>query len=665
MADLGFITLLLAMVLSVYSLVGSVLGQWRRIPELVLSARYAAYLTFLMLVVATATLVAAFVTNDFSVRYVAEHSNRAMAPWLTWVAFYAGNEGSLLFLATAFSGLTALAVIRAPSRFQAALPYTTAVLMGVVLFFTAVMATLASPFEKLPITPLDGQGINPLLTHPGMFFHPPMLMTGLVGVAIPFAFAMGHLLAGQTGDEWVEAARSWGLIVWAILTVGLLLGAWWAYTILGWGGYWAWDPVENAGLLPWLPLTAFIHSIMVQRRRGMFRMWNVALIITAWGLAMYGMFMNRGGSIPSVHSFAQSTLGWVFLAFLGANLLGALGLFFWRYSRLRSASSLESGLSREAAFLANNTLFLLIALVVLWGVVYPLLSETIRGVTVTVGQPFYDTMAGPLFLALVFLMGVAPLLPWRRASGRSLRRALLAPGLVALGVAVLTVSLGVRSPLPVLSFSLCSFVAAGILREWAQGARSRHSHGENILASFPRLIASNRPRYGGYIAHLAIVLLAFSATGSSFYSVQEDISLTTGERATVGDYTVEYVSYRTEVKADRVEQRATVNVYRDDKFVETLNPGYVFYPAHSMAATRAGIRTTPVEDLYIIASEFSGEGSALFRVYVNPLIVWMWVAGPLMVLGTVVALWPERRRAASSVGLPLPARSQGLGSSGR
>jgi cytochrome c-type biogenesis protein CcmF len=641
--------LLLALALAGYAAAGSVIGARLGIPQLVVSARRAVFVIPVVLGVATGALVAAFVTRDYSLRYVAENSNRAMDPWLTWVAFYAGNAGSLLFLATAFSALTAVAVGRAPRGVQGSLPYATAVLMTVVLFFVSIMLGMANPFAVLADVPADGRGINPLLNHPGMFVHPPMQMMGLIGVAIPFAFAMGHLLAGEQGDEWIEAARTWGLIVWAILTTGLLLGAWWAYTILGWGGYWAWDPVENAALLPWLPLTAFIHSILVQRRRGMFRMWNVALVIVAWSLAMYGMFMNRGGPVPSVHSFGQSTMGWVFLAFLAGNLLAALGLFFWRYSRLRSATNLESALSREGAFLANNLLFLSIALAVLWGLVYPLLSQAFQGVIVTVARPFYDTVAGPLFLALVALMGVGPLLPWRRASGRAVMRALAVPLAAALGTAALATTLGVHQPLPLLSFALGALAAAGILREWARGTRVRHARGEGYATAFLRLIASNRPRYGGYIAHLAIVVLGFSVTGSSFYSVTRDVSLARGERATVGRYTIEYVSTRVESKADRLERRATVQVYRGDRPVQALTAGYNFYPAFSMAAARAGIRSTPVEDLYVIANEFSEDGErALFRVYVNPLVIWMWLAGPLFILGTVVALWPRRQPAVPS-----------------
>lgn len=643
MAELGNIALLLAIPVSLYAIIGSLLGSRIGASEMVLSARYAALSLPLVLGVATGCLVLAFVMRDFEIKYVAEHSSLAMKPWLTWVAFYAGNEGSLLFIANIYSLLACLALLRVPEESHFSLPYTTSVMMIVVLFFTIVMVTLANPFELLEFRPEDGRGINPLLTHPGMIIHPPMLMTGLIGVAIPFSFAMGHLLSGQSGDQWVDSARTWGLIVWVILSIGLLLGAWWAYTILGWGGYWAWDPVENAGLLPWLPLTAFIHSIMVQRRRGMFRMWNIVLIILAWGGAMYGMFMNRGGPVPSVHSFGQSSLGWVFLAFLGGMLMFALILFFIRYPRLRSRGFLESVISRETAFLFNNVLFLFIAMVVLWGMVYPLISQAIIGITVTVGRPFYDVTAGPLFLSLVFLMGVGPLLPWRKTSKVAFRRTLSIPLICSLAVAIFAVLLGVRSLLPLLSFTVCALAAASVLSEWVKGTLAHRRRQENFVVGFVRLILSNRPRYGGYIAHLGVVLIAFAVIGSSFYGFQKDIVLFPGERTSMSPYVVEYVSSDSRVFSDRVEHRARLRVFKGGKQITTLSPGYAFYPDFSMAATRAGIYSTFVQDLYIIANEFSEDGSAVFRIYLNPLIIWMWIAGPLFILGTLVALWPDKR----------------------
>ena len=645
MADLGYITLLLALVLASYSVMGSLVGASRGAPQLVRSALNATYLAPIALGLSTAGLVGAFVSKDFQVQYVAEHSNRAMDPQYIWVAFYAGNEGSILFIAFALAVLAAVAVFFSPKALQPSLPYVNAVLMLVLVFFVAVMVFLANPFARLDFPPLDGRGINPLLTHPGMFIHPPMLMTGLISFTVPFAIAMGAMLSGRTGDEWVDAGRAWGILSWALLGIGLLLGAWWAYTILGWGGYWAWDPVENAGFMPWIVATAFIHSIMVQKRRGMFRMWNLALLIIAFGFAQFGMFINRGGPVPSVHSFGASTLGWIFLMFMGVTMLISFAIFFWRYNSLKSAQTLESALSREGAFLVNNLLFLGVAFVTLWGVVYPLISELFQGETITVGQPFYNQVNGPIFLALIFLMGVAPFLPWRRASWRTVRQALLAPVAVAVLVVALLLALGVRNPFAVTAFGLCSFVTAGIVREWARGAISRHGRGESYPIAFARLIAGNRPRYGGYVVHLAVVLLALGVAGSSFYGIQRDVALSPGETAEIGEYSIKYIGSSAVDRADRVEARTEVHVFRGDSFLGAFYPKRDFYPSFNMASTQAAIRSTPVEDLYIIPGEILDDGRALFRIFVNPLVMWMWVAGPLLILGVLVALWPQREPA--------------------
>ena len=645
MADLGYITLLLALALASYSVMGSLVGASRGAPQLVRSALNATYLAPIALGLSTAGLVGAFVSKDFQVQYVAEHSNRAMDPQYIWVAFYAGNEGSILFIAFALAVLAAVAVFFSPKALQPSLPYVNAVLMLVLVFFVAVMVFLANPFARLDFPPLDGRGINPLLTHPGMFIHPPMLMTGLISFTVPFAIAMGAMLSGKTGDEWVDAGRAWGILSWALLGIGLLLGAWWAYTILGWGGYWAWDPVENAGFMPWIVATAFIHSIMVQKRRGMFRMWNLALLIIAFGFAQFGMFINRGGPVPSVHSFGASTLGWIFLMFMGVTMLISFAIFFWRYNSLKSAQTLESALSREGAFLVNNLLFLGVAFVTLWGVVYPLISELFQGETITVGQPFYNQVNGPIFLALIFLMGVAPFLPWRRASWRTVRQALLAPVAVAVLVVALLLALGVRNPFAVTAFGLCSFVTAGIVREWARGAISRHGRGENYPIAFARLIAGNRPRYGGYVVHLAVVLLALGVAGSSFYGIQRDVALSPGETAEIGEYSIKYIGSSAVDRVDRVEARTEVHVFRGDSFLGAFYPKRDFYPSFNMASTQAAIRSTPVEDLYIIPGEILDDGRALFRIFVNPLVMWMWVAGPLLILGVLVALWPQREPA--------------------
>ena len=651
MADLGAISLWIALALAAYSTVGSVAGKLRLSPALVESAQSAMYAAGLALMVATLSLVVSFISRDFEIAYVAAHSDLAMANKFTWVAFYAGNEGSLLYIATILSIMSAVAVWRAPEKFKDALPYTTAILMLTLTFFVAVMAVMANPFDKLPFVPLDGDGINPLLTHFGMFFHPPALMAGLIGITVPFAFAIGSLLAGKTGDEWVDAGRVWGMVSWVLLAGGLLLGSWWAYTILGWGGFWFWDPVENAAFMPWLGITAFIHSIMVQKRRGMFRMWNIVLINVAFGLALYGMFMNRGGSVPSVHSFGASQLGWIFLLFLAVGVIVPFAIFIWRYPLLKSAQNLDSMLSREAAFLVNNMLLLAIAFVTLWGTVYPLLSRLTNDEEITVARPFYDQVNGPLMLGLVFLMGVGPLIPWRKAGMASLRRSLLPPvvgGLLTVGILA---ALGLHKDYALIAFGLATFVTTGILMEWFRGTRSRHRNsGENYVTAFFRLIAANRPRYGGYIVHLSVVMVTLGIVGTSFFGVQRDVVLSIGESTTINDYELVYLGTVEVQKSNRTEFTSTVQVFRDGELLDTLRTKRAFYPSFNMAATAAAIRSTPVEDLYVVPSENLPDGSVGFRVLVNPLIWWMWVAGPVMVLGTVIALWPQKIRA------PAPAR---------
>ncbi|MFQ6028264.1 MAG: heme lyase CcmF/NrfE family subunit [Dehalococcoidia bacterium] len=661
MADLGAISLWIALALSSYSTIGSVLGKVRGVPALVDSSRRAIYLSVLALLIATLSLVGAFISRDFEVAYVAAHSNLAMPDVFTWVAFYAGNEGSLLFIAFVLSVMSALAVWLAPARVRDTLPYTAATLMLILTFFLAVMGFMANPFDKLPFIPPDGEGINPLLTHFGMFFHPPALMAGLIGMSVPFAFALGSLVGGKTRDEWVDPGRVWGIITWALLASGLLLGSWWAYTILGWGGFWFWDPVENAAFMPWLGLTAFIHSIMVQKRRGMFRMWNIVLINMSFGLALYGMFMNRGGPVPSVHSFGASTLGWVFLLFLAVGVLVPFAIFFWRYNLLKSAQNLDSMLSREAAFLINNLLLLGIAFVTLWGTVFPLISRLGNGEEITIARPFYDQVNGPLLLALIFLMGVGPLLPWRRANLSSLRRALLTPLAVALGTVAVLAVLGVRQPYALLGFGLSALVATGILLEWWRGTKSRRrSSGDSYPLAFLRLIAANRPRYGGYIVHLSVVMVALGVLGGSFFETQRDVVLAPGESFNIANYQLKYLGTTEEPKSDRTEFISTVEVYRDGQYLDTMQARRSFYPSFNMASTLAAIRSTPVEDFYVVPSENLGNGAVGFRILVNPLVWWMWVAGPVLVLGTVVSLWPQRSPVAARATLPnrMPAGSR-------
>ncbi|MQF69926.1 heme lyase CcmF/NrfE family subunit [SAR202 cluster bacterium AD-804-J14_MRT_500m] len=642
MAELGLTSMLIGLVLSGYSVLASLLGAIKGRSEVIDSAKYATYLVMMALMISMLCLIASFLDHDFSLKYVEAHSSLATPRVYTWVAIYAGNEGSLLFIATVLSVISAIAVRFSPMKFRISLPYTNAVLMLIMVFFLSVMAFLANPFARLDTIPFDGQGINPLLLHPGMFAHPPILMTGLVLVSVPFAFALGALISNRVEDDWVDVARVWGILAWAVLGTGLLLGAWWAYTILGWGGYWAWDPVENSGLMPWLGLTAFIHSIMVQKRQGMFRMWNLALINITFGLSLFGMFINRGGPVPSVHSFASSTLGWVFLTFMIVGVVVPFVIFFWRFNKLRSTRSLESSFSREGAFLANNLLLLAIAFITLWGVVYPLISELFTGFTITVGQQFYNQVNGPLMLALVFLMGVGPMLPWRQASWGNLRKNLLVPLFLALLVIVTLIIFQIQNPFALIAFGLFAMVATGIAMEWIRGTRSRHRRGNGVVQSFMTLIASNRPRYGGYVVHLAVVVLGMGIVGSSFFNVQKDILLEPGEEVVVRGYRIQYSGFTTIPRPDRTESYYMINVFKGSEVLTTLEAERTYYPDFNMYATRAGIRSTPVEDLYIVPSESrEGQTSVGFRIFINPMVWWIWIAGPIMLIGTVIVLWPE------------------------
>ena len=680
MATFGYIALMLGVCISAYATAASIAGITTRNPQLNISGRRGVYMAALVAIAATLALLVAFVTNDFSIRYVFENSNLAMGRGYTFVALYAANEGSLLFLTLALSVMASISLYLAPKRFADALPYTVAILGAVLCFFFTVMVTLANPFETLDLVPADGRGINPLLLHPGFYSHPPMIMSGLIGIVIPFAFSSGALISGQYGDDWVDIARVFAIVMWALLGVGMLLGAWWAYTILGWGGYWSWDPIENVALMPWLALTAFIHSIMVQRRRGMFRMWNIALIDIAVLLALLGVFINRGGPVVSVHSFAASTLGFVFLSFMIANFVFAFAVFVWRLPQLQSERGIETFMSREASFLVNNFLLLLVTAITLWGVIYPVFSGLARDVEVTVAAPYFNRVNGPVLLALVILMGIGPLLPWRRTNPDSLRKWLIAPSLCALAVAGALVAFGINELWAIAGFAAIAFAATAVVEEWVLGTRARIRN----LNEFPtlawwRLIKGNRARHGGYIVHLAILVFAIGVIGTQFFDVRFDAAVAEGQSLVIDDYRIAFRDTQTDDRSDRLAQWALIDVYRidpdsyaaefqqarvdersgfvtssdvrpGDRKVGEIIPQHEFYRTVNQVSVRAGILGNPLEDLYVIPRDFLSDGRLSLAVSINPLAVWLWIAGPIFILGTAIALWPnpELERATAS-----------------
>ena len=645
MVNLGQIAIVAAFMVTIYVVIVGFTGGISRERNVVSSAIWGFYSVPILLLIATASLIYAFVTNDFSVQYVAENSNRAMPRAYAWVAFYAGNAGSLLYIATAFSVMGVVAIRFLGKQRLSTLSFAVAVMGVELLFFLIVILFLANPLSRSPIVPSDGQGINPLLVHFGMFIHPPFQMLGLISVAIPFSIVMGSLLAGRAGsDEWVDQGRLWGMISWLILTIGLMLGSWWAYTILGWGGYWAWDPVENSALMPWLVMTAFVHSIMVQKRRGMFRMWNVLIMISGFTLAQLGMFINRGGPVPSVHSFAESTMGWIFLAYMGLMLFLALTLFVLRYNSLTSRHTIESLLSREVVFLCQNVLLLLIAFFTLWGTVFPIFSESFDGTTVTIGQPFFNKVNGPLMIITIFLMGIGPLLPWRKASYPTVLRSLRVPLLGVCLTIILGLFFGFQQFWALAAFGACAFVLTSVLQEWVNGTRARGRRGDYWAIAFFRVLSANRPRNGGYIVHLAVIMLALGITGSSFFSSQKDITMKPGDEGSIGRYSFEYISVDETVYIDRIERKAKFKVWSGNKLLGYYSPQRTFYPKFDISATRGAIHSSPMEDFYLVPSDFQENGQAIFRVLINPMVWWMWAAGPVFIIGTIFALSVPRKR---------------------
>ncbi|HEU5439410.1 MAG TPA: heme lyase CcmF/NrfE family subunit [Ktedonobacterales bacterium] len=650
-SDLGMIAQLLALVFAAYALATSVLGARRGAAALLASSRRAVVMVALFCVLAVVTLSASFLTRDFGARYVAEHSSRAMPIAYTVAAFYSGQEGSLLYWCTMLALFSALAVAlhrRAPAGLM---PWVVAVLMSVDGFFLFVLNFVSTPFDRLRIAPADGRGLNPILQDPGMLVHPPMLLLGYMSWTLPFAFAMAALITGRLDAGWLRAIRRWTLAAWSIQTTGLLLGAWWAYHVLGWGGYWGWDPVENAALLPWLTATAFLHSTMVQERRGSLKVWNLALILATFALSLFGTFEVRSGIITSVHSFAYSAIGPWFLGFLAVVVALSIGLFVRRLPRLRPEHEFDSVVSREGSFLLNNFLLTGIAFATFWGTIFPILSETIRGQTMTVGKAFYERANGPLFLALLFVMGVGPLLAWRRATLRSIWRNCRWPALFAAFCALALPLLGVTNLWANVGFAVCAFAAGTILYELWRGVRVRHGHGEGYLVALISLVRRHRQRYGGYLVHLGLVVLAVGVIGSQFFQVERDFTLQKGQTGTVAGYAITYQGISGAL-ADGGVQVVTTRfaLASGGQSLGTIVPGERIFPGFEDQPTSiVSITTHGLNDLYVFLSGYEGTDSASIKVFLNPLVPLVWLGGILMLLGGITCWWPERRKPARRV----------------
>jgi cytochrome c-type biogenesis protein CcmF len=645
MPELGRAALIVCLGLAVYAVAAGAFAAWKRRTRLAESAENAILAAFGAAIVASAVLLTALIQKDFGFVYVYEHSSLELPRAYSISAFWGGQEGSLLLWLLILTGFSAVAVLLGRRSSRSLLAWTVPVLGVVIVFFSLVLVAVASPFATQAV-PADGLGLNPSLQNPYMLVHPPMLYLGFVGLTIPFAFAMGALLARRADELWVVVTRRWTLVAWTFLGFGQLLGAHWAYVEVGWGGYFAWDPVENAALMPWLAATAFLHSVMIQEKRGMLKIWNVLLVVGAFALALFGTFLTRSGILSSIHSFTEGSIGPWFLGFIGIVLIGSGALIVSRLPLLRARTRLESPISREATFLYNNLLLVAFCLTILWGVIYPILTEALRGEPVTVGPPYYNFFLNAFGLPLLVLMGIGPLIAWRRASLRGLGRTFIWPLGIALATGLVLLALGAgSSPIGLIGYTFSAFVLASIGLEFARGTRARQAlSGGSWPRAFAELVGRNRRRYGGYVVHASIVLLAIGVIGSSAYDTTREQRLRTGQSLEVRDYTLTYRGATRERGANAMEIRALVDVERDGERLGTMRPGKNNYFAEQQVSNEAAIRSDKLsgEDLFLIAEQIRRD-QVFLKVLVKPLVNLIWIAGFVFLGGALIALWPDAR----------------------
>jgi cytochrome c-type biogenesis protein CcmF len=643
--DLGRFALWGAVAVSLYGLAATALGlRWRH-GGLLEAGRRAATVWAGFVALAAAALLIAFLSRDFSVRFVATASESTQSIFYTATAFWGGHDGALLLWALLL-GIYMVAGVRALRGHPDLQPVAAATLLAIAAFFSILLATASNPFAPLVPPPPDGRGLNPLLRNPWMAAHPPVLYAGFVGMSVPFAIAVAALASGRIDATWIALARRWVLAAWTFLSIGLLFGAKWSYVVLGWGGYWAWDPVENAALMPWLTATAFLHSIQIQERRGLLATWNVALVLLTFGLTIFGTFLVRSGVLSSVHAFAVTPIGYLFLGFLALLLVSGFGLLAWRWDALRGGEGVESLVSRETAFLANNLLFVTAAVVVFVGTIFPALSEALRGVKMNVGPGYFNAVMAPIAVGILLAMGIGPLMPWQRADPERLARTVAAPAAAALVAALGLAAAGIRRPEALLVFALALFVAATIALEAARGVRVRLRRGESAVVALARLLLRNRRRYGGYVVHLGILLMLVGITASSLFDTQDQGTLRAGERLRIGRYDLEFAGLESSTLPGIDVTGAVVRVFAGSRLLATVVPQQYFYRSQQQAMHHVAIRSSPREDLYVILSDWTADGRVTLRALLHPLVAWLWAGGAVLAAGAVFAAWPERRRGA-------------------
>ena len=644
MTEIGRLAIVLGFIVAIWGVVASIIGGLKHSESWTRSGRNAGWAFTGLTTVATGCLLQLLFARDFNVEYVASYSSSTLPLWYTFAALWGGMKGSLLFWTFILCLFNGLVLYQNRSRNQALMPWVTATVLPTGAFFLSLLVFITDPFERLSFVPQEGSDLNPLLQNYWMTIHPPSLYLGFVSTTIPFAFAIGALVTGQLGETWIRTTRRWSLFSWFFLSLGNLFGAAWAYVVLGWGGYWAWDPVENAAFMPWLTSTAFLHSVVIQEKKGMLKVWNMSLVILTFSLTIFGTFLTRSGVISSVHSFTQSGLGPFFLYFLLAMIVISVGLLIWRLPLLRSRNELESVFSREAAFLLNNLLFVSIAFTVFWGTMFPVITEWVRGVKITVGPPFFNRVNAPLALALVFLMGIGPVIAWRRATWSSLKRSFAWSGGFGLLIGALSIFLDGGNFYSTLAFSIAGFALAAVWVEFWRGMRVRQRiMGERPWTALSRLIGKNRRRYGGYIVHVGIVMIFVGIVASSIFRVEKQEPLEIGQELPIAGYVLRYEGVE-DASDPHVEiLRARVAVFSDSgESLGMVYPEKRFYRKPEQPTTEVSIRSTLAEDLYVILASYEPEsGLGIFQVYVNPLIAWMWIGGWVLALGTGICVWPS------------------------
>jgi len=645
-AAVGEISAIAALLVAMAGAVASAVALRTRNEGLVSVSAGAAWILLGLVTVSALALTYGLVSNDFSIRYVAFNTTRGTPIYYKITGLWGALEGSILlwiWMLSLFTGLVSLIHRRTQREI---LPAVLSVLFVVSAFFLVVVAFVASPFQRLFPVPPDGRGLNPLLEDTNMLTHPPFLYAGFVGLTVPYAFAMAALITGRLDESWIRSTRRWTLMGWLFLSIGNLIGGWWSYHVLGWGGYWAWDPVENAAFLPWLPATAFLHSVMVQERRKMLKVWTLSLIILAFSLTIFGTFLTRSGILSSVHAFSDGPVGIYFLIFLGIILIASLGLLAWRGERLRGQPQLDSLISRESAFLLNNFVLVAATFTILLGTVYPLIAEIVRGVKVSVGAPYFTQVSAPIFIFLIFLMGIGPLIAWRKASLDNLRRNFLVPGSVALAVGVLLSMVSVRDFYPLLALTLCTFVAATIVFEFYRAIRARNRiAGEGVLRALSTLFQRNQRRYGGFIVHLGVVLIIMGIAVSMSYSREREATLKIGEGIQLGKYYVQFQGMGAGEWPTHFRVWGNYQVFNQGHPITVMSPAQRFYPTQQSPISRAVLRSTVKEDLYLVLGGFAQDGSnSTVKVLVRPMVSWIWIGGVILVLGTLLAVWPFGRQ---------------------